>query len=164
MNDGILIRKAQMSDWEETMTMTWRTFMKFEAADYGMEGVENFKNFISDPMLRRMFLLGTYHMYVAIHGGKIVGMVSLRDKNHISLLFVDEAYHKKGIGRRLIDTIGAFSKEEYGKEEITVNASPYGLEFYKKVGFCSTSPLMSNGGIKYTSMKKKIGDKDGKII
>lgn len=138
--------------------------MKFEAGDYGVEGVENFRNFISDPMLRRMFLLGTYHMYVATCCGKVVGMVSLRDKNHISLLFVDEAYHRKGIGRRLIDTIGAFSKEEYGKEEITVNASPYGLEFYKKVGFCSTSPLMINGGIKYTSMKKKIGEKDGKII
>lgn len=164
MENEILIRKAQMSDWEETMAMTWRTFMKFEAADYGMEGVENFKNFISDPLLRRMFLLGTYHMYVAICRDKIVGMVSLRDKNHISLLFVDEMYHRQGIGRRLIDAIGTFSKEEYGKKEITVNASPYGLEFYKKIGFCITSPLLCNGGIKYTSMKKKIGEKDGKII
>lgn len=164
MDNEILIRKAQMADWEETMAMTWKTFMKFEAADYGVEGVDNFRNFISDPMLRRMFLLGTYHMFVATHFDKIVGMVSLRDKNHISLLFVDEAYHRKGIGRRLIDTIGAFSKEEYGKEEITVNAAPYGFGFYKKVGFYSVSPLLTNGGIKYTSMKKEIGEKDGKII
>mgnify|MGYP003537655052 CR=1 FL=1 len=164
MDDGILIRKAEMADWEETMAMTWKTFMKFEAADYGVEGVDNFRNFIADPMLRRMFLLGTYHMFVATHFGKIIGMVSLRDKNHISLLFVDEAYHRKGIGRRLIDTIGAFSKEEYGKEEITVNAAPYGFGFYRKVGFYSTSPLLTNGGIKYTSMKKEIGEKDGKII
>lgn len=164
MDDEILIRKAEMADWEETMAMIWKTFMKFEAADYGAEGTNNFRNFISDPMLRRMFLLGSYHMFVATHLNKIVGMVSLRDKNHISLLFVDEAYHKKGIGRRLIDTIGAFSKEEYGKEEITVNAAPYGFGFYRKVGFCSVSPLLTNGGIKYTSMKKKIGEKDGKII
>ncbi len=164
MDDEILIRKAEMADWEETMAMIWKTFMKFEAADYGAEGTNNFRNFISDPMLRRMFLLGSYHMFVATHLNKIVGMVSLRDKNHISLLFVDEAYHKKGIGRRLIDTIGAFSKEEYGKEEITVNAAPYGFGFYRKVGFCSVSPLLTNGGIKYTSMKKEIGEKDGKII
>ena len=97
MENVILIRKAQMSDWEETMAMTWRTFMKFESGDYGVEGVENFRKFISDPMLRRMFLLGTYHLYVATDCEKIVGMVSLRDKNHISLLFVDEAYHKKGL-------------------------------------------------------------------
>lgn len=164
MAEEILIRKAEMADWEETMAMVWKTFMKFEASDYGVEGVDNFRRFILDPMLRRMFLLGTYHMFVATHLGKIVGMVSLRDKNHISLLFVDEAYHKKGIGRRLIDTIGAFSKEEYGKEEITVNAAPYGFGFYRKVGFCSVSPLLTNGGIKYTSMKKEIGEKDGKII
>jgi GNAT superfamily N-acetyltransferase len=29
---------------------------------------------------------------------------------------VDEEYHKRGIGRRLIDTMGTFAKEEYGKE------------------------------------------------
>ena len=112
--------------------------MKFEAKDYGREGIENFKKFISDPVLRRMFLLGTYHMYVATCNEKIVGMITLRDKNHISLLFVDEAYHRRGIGRRLIDTIAAFSKEEYGKNEITVNAAPYGTEFYHKVGFYNT--------------------------
>ncbi len=158
MESEIIIRKAQMRDWEETMTMTWKTFMKFEAKDYGSEGIENFKKFISDPVLRRMFLLGTYHMYVATCNEKIVGMITLRDKNHISLLFVDEAYHRRGIGRRLIDTIGAFSKEEYGKKEITVNAAPYGIEFYHKVGFYNTSPMETNGGIIYTSMKKEIGD------
>lgn len=164
MESEIVIRKAQMRDWEETMTMTWRTFMKFEAKDYGREGIENFKKFISDPVLRRMFLLGTYHMYVATCNEKIVGMITLRDKNHISLLFVDEAYHRRGIGRRLIDTIAAFSKEEYGKNEITVNAAPYGTEFYHKVGFYNTSPMEANGGIIYTSMKKEIGDGNGKII
>lgn len=158
MESEIVIRKAQMRDWEETMTMTWKTFMKFEAKDYGKEGIENFKKFISDPVLRRMFLLGTYHMYVATCNEKIVGMITLRDKNHISLLFVDEAYHRRGIGRALIDTIGAFSKEEYGKREITVNAAPYGVEFYHKVGFYNTSPMEAVGGIIYTSMKKEIGD------
>ncbi len=164
MENEVIIRKAQMSDWEETMTMTWRTFLKFEAREYGEEGTKNFRNFITDPLLRRMFLLGTYHMYVAVCGDKIVGMVTLRDKNHISLLFVDEAYHRQGIGRRLIDIIGAFSKEEYGKKEITVNAAPYGLEFYKRIGFCVTSPKERRDGIIYTSMKKEIGESDGKII
>ena len=91
MQDEIVIRKAVMADWEETMAMTWRTFLKFEAKDYGMEGVDSFRNFISDPLLRRMFLLGTYHMFVATYHEKIIGMVSLRNENHISLLFVDEA-------------------------------------------------------------------------
>lgn len=160
MQDEIVIRQAVMADWEETMAMVWRTFLKFEAKDYGIEGVNSFRNFISDPLLRRMFLLGTYHMYVAIHQNKIIGMVSLRDQKHISLLFVDEAYHKRGIGRRLIDTIGCFAKEEYSVGEITVNAAPYGFGFYKKTGFFSTSPLLTNDGITYTSMKKKLGEKN----
>ncbi len=164
MEEEILIRKARLIDWNETMDMVYETFMKFEAEDYGEAGIESFKDFISDPMLTRMFLLGSYHMYVATHQGKIVGMISLRDQNHISLLFVKDEYHRQGIGRKLIDTIGAFSKEEYGKNEITVNAAPYGLEFYKKIGFQCTSGLRMNSGIKYTSMKKELGEKDGKIV
>ena len=153
-----------MADWEETMALVWRTFLKFEASDYGMEGVDNFREFITDSMLRRMFLIGEYHMFVVTCDEKIIGMISLRDRRHISLLFVDETYHKQGIGRKLVDAVGKFVTDEYGEKELTVNASPYGLEFYKKIGFEATSPLMINGGIKYTSMKKQIGEKNGKVI
>lgn len=164
MDVEIEVRKAVMADWEETMALVWRTFLKFEANDYGMEGVDNFREFITDSMLRRMFLIGEYHMFVATYDEKIIGMISLRDKKHISLLFVDEKYHKQGIGRKLVACIGDFVIDEYGEKELTVNASPYGLEFYKKIGFVSKSPLMTTGGIKYTSMKKLIGEKDGKVI
>lgn len=164
MEDEIVIRQAVLADWEETMDMTWETFLKFEAEDYGAEGVENFKKFISDPVLKRMFLLGMYHMYVAVHKDKIVGMVSLRDKSHVSLLFVKADYHRKGIGKRLIETIGVFAKEEYDKNELTVNAAPYGLAFYKSIGFRSVSPMTCSGGIKYIGMKKEIGEYDGKVV
>ena len=164
MQDEIVIRKAVMADWEKTINMVWRTFLKFDAKDYSTQGIDSFRDFLSDPLLRRMFLLGTYNMYVATCQNKIVGMVSLRDENHISLLFVDEAYHKRGIGRDLIGVIGDFVKEEYGKKEITVNAAPYGLEFYKKIGFTSVTPLMENDGITYTTMKKQLGENDGKVI
>ena len=162
MRDEIIIRQATVADFRETMTLAWDTFMKFEAIDYGAEGVENFRAFLSDPMLKRMFLFGTYHIYVATCNDKIVGMISLRNKNHISLLLVDEKYHRQGIGRRLIDIIGDFSNKEYGKTEMTVNAAPYGLKFYEKIGFVKTSGLISTGGITYTCMKKQIGEKDGK--
>ena len=33
------IRWAKPEDWPETMQMVWRTFMRFEAADYTEEGV-----------------------------------------------------------------------------------------------------------------------------
>ena len=53
MHSEIVIRKAVMADWEETMAMTWRTFLKFEAKDYGVEGVENFRNFIFPAHLEK---------------------------------------------------------------------------------------------------------------
>ena len=60
--------------------------------------------------------------------------------------------------------IGAFAKEEYDKNELTVNAAPYGLAFYKSIGFRSVSPMTCSGGIKYIGMKKEIGEYDGKVV
>ena len=93
------IRNAYRDEWEDAMSLAWRTFLRFEADVYSPEGVRNFENFITDSTLYRMFVVGSYQMFVALDGKKIVGMITLRDTTHISLLFVDEKYHRQGIGR-----------------------------------------------------------------
>lgn len=84
------IRSAYREEWEDAMSLAWRTFMRFEADVYSPEGVKNFENFITDSTLYRMFVMGAYQMFVALDGKKLVGMLTLRDRVHISLLFVDE--------------------------------------------------------------------------
>ena len=84
------IRSAYREEWEDAMSLAWRTFMKFEADVYSPEGVKNFENFITDSTLYRMFVMGAYQMFVALDGKKLVGLLTLRDRVHISLLFVDE--------------------------------------------------------------------------
>lgn len=150
------LRKGVMSDWEDAMSLAWKTFLKFEATDYEAEGIENFKKFITDSTLLRMFLLGAYPMFVALDEEKIVGLITLRDKKHISLLFVDGDYHKKGIGSALICSMRDYVKDEYGEKEITVNAAPFAVEFYHKVGFEDTAKVQERDGIIYTPMKKII--------
>ena len=99
---GFTVRPACTDEWEAAMELCWRTFLKFEAPVYAEEGKENFLKFISGNELYRMFLDGNYRVWVAVSNGKPVGVGSLRAGNHISLLFVDEKWHRRGIGTALV--------------------------------------------------------------
>lgn len=149
----LVIRTAYRDEWQDTMRMVWKTFVKFEAPVYPKEGVRNFNDFITDETLYRMFLMGEYQMFIAKKQEEIVGAISLRTNNHISLLFVDEIHHRQGIGSALVEYIKNYLVAEVGLFELTVNASPYGLPFYDKLGFKNTGNEEMKDGIIYTPMK-----------
>ena len=134
------IRWAKENDWSHVMEMVWKTFLKFEGNDYTQEGIKNFYDFITDTGLYQAFLRGEYQMLVAEQDQKIVGMASVRCGNHLSLLFVDEVYHHKGIGRDLMLYMCNYLKAEVGERYMSVKASPYAVNFYKKLGFHALRP------------------------
>lgn len=153
MKTSYQIRSAYRSEWQDAMVLAWKTFLRFEADVYTPEGVKNFLDFVTDSTLYRMFVMGTYQMFVALDLDKIVGMITLRNPAHISLLFVDEKYHRRGIGRALMNYLSNYLLTEVGAVRVTVNASPYGVEFYHKLGFRDLSPEEKKDGIIYTPME-----------
>lgn len=153
MEASYQIRSAYRDEWQDAMALAWKTFLQFEADVYTPEGVKNFENFITDSTLYRMFVKGEYQLFIALDQHKIVGMITLRDSTHISLLFVDAAYHRKGIGRALIKYLTNYLLAEVGAYRVTVNASPYGVGFYHKIGFRDLSPEEVRDGIIYTPME-----------
>ena len=64
-------------------------------------------------------------------------------------MFVDGSYHRRGLGSRLIRHV----LNEYKGETVTLNSSPYGLSFYKAVGFVATDEEKTIDGIRFTPMK-----------
>ncbi|MBQ8247385.1 MAG: GNAT family N-acetyltransferase [Lachnospiraceae bacterium] len=149
------IREAKLDEWEDAMALAWRTFQKFEACEYTPEGVKNFLDFISDNGIRKMFMIHEYHMWVALDGNQIIGLISLRSGKHISLLFVDERYHKKGVGRALMEKLWSYLREKK-VTFCTVNSSPYAVEFYHKLGFKDLDSEKVDGGIRFTPMRKDL--------
>ncbi|MBE5842046.1 MAG: GNAT family N-acetyltransferase [Butyrivibrio sp.] len=135
------------------MKLAWDTFVRYNAPDYSQEGIENFKKFVNDDMLRKMFLAGHYQLFVAVFEGKYLGMLTLREKKHISLLFVDGDCHGNGIGKALIRFVSKYVLEEEGIDKMTVNASPYALGFYHKMGFKDLREEMEADGIIFTPME-----------
>ncbi len=153
METSYQIRSAYRNEWQDAMALAWKTFLRFEADVYTSEGVKNFQNFITDSTLYRMFVMGVYQMFVALDHDKVIGMITLRSSTHISLLFVDERYHRRGIGRALIKYVTEYLLSEVGVSKVTVNASPYGVEFYHKLGFRDIRSEERKDGIIYTPME-----------
>ena len=81
--------------------------------------------------------------------GKIVGLLGIRLKEgHICFFFVDGEYHRRGIGRSLFE----FVMRSVSIRPITLNSSPYGLPFYRAIGFKEASGEQTVNGIRFTPM------------
>lgn len=157
---NLTIRMAYSEDWEDAIGVAWKTFLEFEGNEYPEVGVTHFKDFLTDRMLYKMFLKGEYQMFVALddsaqtHGrSRLIGLISLRNITHISLLFVDKEYHRRGVGRKLIETAQNYLLSELNKDRMTVNAAPYAVDFYHKLGFHDTGSEQMQDGIVFTPME-----------
>lgn len=148
------VRWAKENEWAPAMQMIWRTFLKYEGSDYTQEGIKNFFDFITDDELYVAFLRGEYQMMVALDGGEVIGAGSIRNRNHLSLLFVDENYHRRGVGSAILTTLCDYLKREAGERYMSLKAAPYAINFYRKLGFRIVRPEEEYSGIRVTAMEK----------
>ena len=144
-------------EWDDAMKLAWDTFLIYEAPDYSVRGVHNFRNFVRDPLLKKMFTYGEYIAIGAFSDRRMVGIIGVRNTNHISLLFVDRDYHKNGIASSLIDRYVRDAKKK-GITYVTVNSSPYAVDFYHKIGFVNITDEVEKDGIRFTPMRLEISD------
>lgn len=149
-----VIRWIRPEEWAEAVCLIWRTFMEFEAADFTQPGIENFREFLTDGQLYNWYLEGKYQMMIALDGNRVIGEISVRNGNFISLLFVDKAYHRQGVGRELIRCMSAYLKRERQEIYVAVKAAPYAVGFYRKIGFRVSRPEEEIAGIRVTAMEK----------
>ena len=147
----MFIRESRKEELDEILQLVLRSFMIFVAPTYSIEGIEEFKKFISDENA-----ISTLKFYSAYENDKLLGTIATRENNtHISLFFIDDKCIGKGIGKKLYECIKLLNETGL----ITVNSSPYAVEFYKKLGFIETSNEKIENGIRFTPMKSLIKKK-----
>jgi len=139
------IRRLSEDERQTALDLAWIVFSEYESPDYTAEGTEEFRKCLHDEE----YLHGLQY-YGAFDGDKLVGEMAIRpDRKHICFFFVDGRYHRRGIGTRMFQRL----LEDYPRETITLNSSPYGRPFYKAIGFVPTDEEKTVNGIRFTPMK-----------
>ena len=142
------VRKLSENEISEALKLAWKVFYEYEAPDYSAEGTEEFRRCLED----KEYLSGIEY-YGTFDGTKLIGEIGFRpDRKHICFFFVDGRYHRRGIGTQMFHYLITC----YPNEAITLNSSPYGLPFYKAVGFVLTEEEKTVNGIRFTPMKYDI--------
>ena len=154
---GVSIREGSAADWKPALELAWNVYNEYDAGDYSPEGTENFRKFLEDDTLEKMFLMGSYRLFVAGLYGRIVGMLTLREKAHISLLFVDGNCQGNGIGSALVRMAAGCIGVENRGNVLTVHSSPRAVGFYGNLGFRVTGEEKFQDGIRFTPMELRLG-------
>jgi ribosomal protein S18 acetylase RimI-like enzyme len=146
----------QQEDLKAAIELVNEVFQKFVAVDYSQEGQQTFYDYLEhkDEELARDLEIGHKKMWGYYEEGQIVGVISVCDLYHISLLFVSEEFQKRGIAKKLYKNVVEFLTESQQSRrfEITVNSSPYAVEIYKKLGFVQSGEEQEKNGIRFTPL------------
>ena len=149
------IRRVKKEEVKDALDLALRVFLEFEGPLYHEEGINTFKN---DIILNKEFISncekGICPLYGAFDNNKIVSLIGMRkSKTHINLVFTEKSYMKKGIARALFNyVVNDLKKQNENLKYITLNSSPYGKEFYHKIGFVDLDIEQTTNGIIYTPM------------
>ena len=136
--------------------MVIAAFDEFIAPDYTAEGIAEFHEFAApDALVDRM--AQDHFVRIAVAEGAPVGMVEIRQNNHVALLFVDRAYQHHGVATHLLKLALADARAANPDlARVTVNSSRFGVPAYERLGFRQTGPERSVNGIVFIPMAKQL--------
>lgn len=127
-------------------------FDKDVAHQYNQEGNNEFHKYLD--YISFVKRINTNHELVGAYiKNKLVGVLEIRDSNHISLLFVSGEFQSQGIGRQLFNFY-LNNRPLNHNGVFTVNASPNAVRFYESIGFYKNEKENVKNGIRFFPMRK----------
>lgn len=154
-NDFIIKRLTGHEEINSAFKLAEEVFMQFEAPGFSKRGVDSFLEFLWGKRVQQMLADGEFAVWGCFCGDSLAGMLALRGGEHISLAFVRADFHRQGVGRMLYSAARKYALER-GSKAVTVNASDYGIPFYRAMGFKETDMRLMADGILYTPMRVKL--------
>jgi ribosomal protein S18 acetylase RimI-like enzyme len=148
----------QAGEEDPVSRLALRSFDEYVGPGYAEEGIREIHEIFSASAIRER--QGERHfILVAEADGAIVGMIEVRDNRHISMLFVDPDFLRRGIGRELLRRGIERARAGSGAgAEFTVHSSPYAVPVYRRLGFVATGEEQTVNGIRFVPMRKEAGE------
>ncbi len=142
MNAPHNIRRAQLADAKSISQLVIPLVEEFISYEYTEQGAKIILASMSEQHIASN-INQSYEYFVAESEDSIVGVLGIRDGNHIFHCFVDKQYHGKRIGKQLWN----FWLAKNHVARVTVNSSKFAVDFYKSLGFTSEDELFEKNGI-----------------
>jgi ribosomal protein S18 acetylase RimI-like enzyme len=156
MSTVVRYRRLRDSEVEEASKLARRVFDEFVAAQYSVEGQEEFHRYASPNAMRKRHRDGNLG-FAAERDGRLIGMLQLRDGEHITMLFVEGDSQRQGIGRSLIDAATEYVRTRQPPVRVlTVASTPNAIDAYQRMGFVPVGSEQVLKGIRFVSMKREI--------
>ena len=152
---GMQICRITPEKLRSALDLVWEVFEEFEVPDYEEMGIQTFRHFIEYSHMVEKVRQGEMKFWGCYLNNYLVGVEALREGQHISLLFVRGRFHHLGIATHLVEiAVAAVEAQDPKIRAVTVNASPYAVEFYRKIGFIKLKEEQQADGIRFTPMRK----------
>ena len=152
-HQNVICRAMEPGEEQQVCHLVVRVFTEFVAPLYSPEGVREFLNYAADPDRLRERLQANRFVLVAELQGRMVGVIEVRNCDHISLFFVDGQAQRKGIGSELWRlALAACLAGRPDLARITVHSSPNAVEAYNRLGFRTEGPEETVNGIRFVPM------------
>ncbi len=152
MTNSINLRPLKSDEKFKVCNLVARSFNEFIAPGFSEEGVDEFFKYANPRALKKRVESG-YLAMVAESEGELVGMIEMRGSSHISMLYVDKAFHRKGVARDLVRlALEETSSNVESPKDITVNSSRYAVPFYESLGFIQFENETSIFGVVHIPM------------
>ena len=133
-------------------------FDEFIAPLYSHGGREEFHRYAASEALQQRSR-GDHLTLIAESGGRVVGMLHLRQCRHVAMLFVARSHQRIGIGRALLRAaIQLIHEQGASPGRLTVNSSPNSVEAYRRLGFSPVGPEQVIHGIRFLPMELQLAN------
>jgi len=118
-------------------------------------GAEAFLQGITPEAIRGCIASSAFVYLKLQRGGRLAGVVALRDGRHLYHLFVAPECQRSGLARALWERILAVAEARHGPPPMTVNSTPGAVPVYERFGFRASGPRVEKNGIAFVPMRRE---------
>nr|WP_218833123.1 GNAT family N-acetyltransferase [Bacillus sp. 7884-1] len=86
------IVKLKKNEIKNALGLVWSVFQEFESPDYSIQGIEEFRKFISYDSMLEQFETSKIVFWGCKVDNELTGVIATRGMNHICLLFVKKEF------------------------------------------------------------------------
>ena len=100
---------------------------------------------------------GFHYLVARDPDGGLAGAAALRQDNHLFHLFVSPAWQRQGVATQLWREVMLYARRQgRGARAFSVNATPYAVPFYERMGFKVSGDRVETRGIAFIPMTRDV--------